>query len=185
MKLYTMRGAVIVCLSFLATSFMMPPGVNAANESAFEQVFAELSQAKEQARELKNDVATIGFFMGSVSSWESHSSILNLYKENISAIRRQVIKLDDIRNIASPWQKTTIDRIRPLLQELAATAESVIDQINQNPKGLKTGEYNDYVKVNTDLAAELAALVGDFVDYGKTKEDLARLTKVAVPSGSL
>ena len=43
--------------------------------------------------------------------------------------------------------------------------------------------YKDYIKVNADLAAELAALVGNFVDYGKTRQQLDQLTnKLDLPS---
>jgi len=38
--------------------------------------------------------------------------------------------------------------------------------------------------VNADLAAELAALVGNFVDYGRTRQQLEHLTnKLDLPSG--
>ena len=99
-------------------------------------------------------------------------------------IRRQVTKLDDVRSTASSWQKTTIDRIGPLLQELASDAEALINRINQNPKRLNGGEYKDYIKVNADLAGELAALVGNFVDYGRTRQQLEHPTnKLDLPSG--
>jgi len=107
-----------------------------------------------------------------------------VYKGHIDAVRRQVTRLNDVRSNASSWQKTTIDRIAPLLQELASDAEALINRINQNPKRLNNGEYKDYIKVNTDLAAELVALVGNFVDYGRTREQLEHLTnKLDLPSG--
>jgi hypothetical protein len=34
----------------------------------------------------------------------------------------------------------------------------------------------DYLEANADYAGDLAAMAGDFVDYGKTKQRLQRLT---------
>jgi hypothetical protein len=61
-----------------------------------------LSTAKAQAFELKSDIQTMDFFAGSDFGWESHASIINVYKDHINAIRHQVPKLDDARSIASP-----------------------------------------------------------------------------------
>jgi hypothetical protein len=68
------------------------------------------------------------------------------------------------------------------LQELASDAEALINRIDQNPKRLNSGKYKDYIKVNADLAAELAAFVGNFVDWGRTKEQLEELkNKIDLP----
>jgi hypothetical protein len=40
--------------------------------------------------------------------------------------------------------------------------------------------YKEYVKANADLAAELAVLVGNIVDYGRTRQQLDRLAKSSI-----
>jgi hypothetical protein len=151
--------------------------LRAADEQDSDQVSKLLSAAKTQALELKYDIDTMDFFTGSDFDWGSHTAIVNVNRDHIDGIRRQAAKLKDVRSAGSSWQKTTVDRIRPLLEELAAEAETLINRINQNPKRLNDGEYKEYVKVNTDLAAELAALVGNFVDYGRTRQQLEDLAK--------
>ena len=89
---------------------------------------------------------------------------------------RQLTKLDEARNTASAWQKTAIDRIAPLLKELASDTTAVIERLNNNPKALNTDEYKDYLGANSDDAAHLASLIADFLDYGRTKRRLERLT---------
>ncbi len=155
----------------------------AADEPDSDRVSKLLSATKTQAFNVKTDMQTIDFFMGSELSWGSHTVIVNLYKEHIDAVRHQVSVLDDARSAASPLQKTTIDRIGPLLRELASDAEALINNIDQNRQRLNTGEYKDYVKVNGDLAAELATLVGSFVDYGTTRQKLELLiNKLGLPA---
>jgi hypothetical protein len=171
----------LLLIGFLSYSCL----TRAADEPDSDRVSKLLSAAKTQAFDVKSDVQTMDFFMGSDLSWESHTVIVNLYKEHIDAIRRQATMLDDVRGIASPLQKTTIDQVSPLLRELASDAEALIDRIDKNPKRLNSGDYKDYVKVNGDLAAELAALVGNFVDYGKTQQQLDQLTgKLNLPLAS-
>jgi hypothetical protein len=36
-------------------------------------------------------------------------------------------------------------------------------------------EYKDYLEANADYATDLAAMIADFVDYGRTKQRLERL----------
>jgi len=56
--------------------------------------------------------------------------------------------------------------------------------LNQNPKRLWTGDYKDYVEANADLAAQLSEMIGDFVDYGKTKHRFERLASKLEPEAS-
>jgi hypothetical protein len=43
-------------------------------------------------------------------------------------------------------------------------------------------EYRDYLEANADYAADLASMIGDFVDYGNTRQRVARLgAKLEVP----
>jgi hypothetical protein len=53
----------------------------------------------------------------------------------------------------------------------------VIGYINKNPSRLGTPEYRDYIETNSDTASALAGLIGDFVNYGNTRDRLDRLSK--------
>jgi hypothetical protein len=175
--------AFMMMLRLLLIAFVLFADLTlAADDPDSDHVSELLVTAKAQAFELKSDIQTMDFFTGSDFGWESHASIVNVYKGHISAIRQQVARLDDARSIASPLQKKTIDQVGPLLQELASDAEGLINRINKNPKRLDSGEYKEYIKVNADLAAELAALVGNFVDCGRTKQQLEQVkNKIDLP----
>jgi hypothetical protein len=175
--------ACMMMLRLLVIGFVLCSDLTLdADEPDSDRVFELLSTAKSQAFELKSDIQTMDFFAGSDFGWASHASIINVYKDHIDAIRNQISKLDETRSIASTLQKTTLDRVGPLLKELASDAEALINRINQNPKRLNGGEYKEYIKLNADLAAELAALIGNFVDCGRTKQQLERLkNKIDLP----
>jgi hypothetical protein len=157
--------------------------IKAADVPDSEQVSKLLSEAKTMAFQLKEDAETMESYTRSNAGWESHAIAINQVKEHVNALGRQVTKLKDAKNAASPWQKTAIDRINPFMDELAGYTEAVIEHVNKHPKLLTTPEYKDYLEANADYAGDLAAMIGDFVDYGRTKQRLQGLTdKLEIPA---
>lgn len=115
--------------------------LKAAEDVSSQQVSELLAQAKAQAVVLKSDVDTMDFFAGSTSNWGAHASIVGIYRGHINAIRLLAAKLDEARNAASASQKTTIDRILPLLNEMTSSTEALIDNIDKDPSHLSAGPY--------------------------------------------
>ncbi len=170
---------VSLLAGFLVASFT----TNAADIPDSEQVSKLLSEAKTMAFQLKEDAEAMESYTRSNATWESHAAAITQVKEHVNALGRQVTKLRDAKNTASLWQKTAIDRINPFMDELAGYTEAVIEHVNKHPKLLATAEYKDYLEANADYAGDLAAMIGDFVDYGKTKQRLQRLSdKLEVPA---
>jgi len=167
----------------VVAGLLMASGItNAAEVPDSEQVSKLLSEAKTMAFQLKEDAETMESYTRSNTTWESHAGAIAQIKERVNALGRQVTKLKDAKANASPWQKTAIDRINPCLDELSAYTEAVIERINKQPKLLATAEYKDYLEANADYAGDLAAMIDDFVDYGRMKKRLERLTsKLEVP----
>jgi len=154
----------------------------AADVQDSEQVSKLLSEAKTMAFQLKEDASAMEAFTRMNVSWQSHATAINQIKEHINALGRQVVKLKDARNTGSPWQKTAIDRITPFLDEMAGYTAAVIEHINGDKKH-NLEEYRDYLEANSDYANDLAAMIGDFVDYGNSKQRMERLgAKLEVPS---
>jgi len=152
------------------------PAIKAADVQDSEQVSKLLSEAKTMAFQLKEDAETMESFTRSYAGWESHAIAITQIKEHVNALERQAGKLKDARNAASPWQKTAIDRITPFLDELEGYTSAVIEHINEHPKMLSTPEYKDYLEANADYAGDLAAMIGDFVVSGRTKQRFQALT---------
>jgi hypothetical protein len=168
--------------ALMAGFFMVPFGVKADVPDS-EQVSKLLSEAKTMAFQVKEDAATMESFTWMNVSWETHAVAINQIADHLNALGRQVAKLNDARDTASPWQKTAIDRINPLLDEMGGYTAAVIEHLKRQPKHT-LAEYQDYLETNADYARELAATIANFVDYGKTREKLERLSnKLEVPAG--
>ena len=167
--------------ALMAGFFMVPFGAKAADVPDSEQVSKLLSEAKTLAFQVKEDASTMESFTWMNVGWETHAVAINQVADHLNALGRQVAKLNDARDTASPWQKTAIDRITPLLDEMGGYTAAVIEHIKRQPKHT-LAEYQDYLETNADYARELASTIANFVDYGKTKEKLERLaTKLEVP----
>jgi hypothetical protein len=169
-------GAPAILLAGLAGA------ANAAAVPDSDRVAKLLAEAKTMAVQLKDDAVAMESFTRMNVSWESHAVAINQIKDHINALVAHEAKLKAARSAASPWQKTAIDRIVPYLDELEAYTFAVIERINEQPKRLFTPEYKDFLAANADYSTDLAAMIGDFVNYGKTRDRLERLgTKLEIP----
>ena len=135
------------------------PTMNAAKAAAApdsERVLKLLSDAKTTAFQLKEDAEAMESFTRVNVTWECHAKAITVIKDHVNELGRIVGKLREARAEASPWQKTAIDRIVPFLDELEA---------------------------NVDYSADMAAIISDFVNFGKTKARFERLSdKLELPA---
>jgi hypothetical protein len=176
-KLITRMTTPVLLAGFL----VIPTPSKAAEAPDSEQVSKLLSEAKTMAFQLKEDAVTMESFTRMNVSWQSHAAAINQIKDHINALGRQATKLKDARSTGSPWQQTAIDRITPFLDELTGYTSAVIEHIDGEKKHTPA-EYTDYLEANADYATDLAAMIGDFVDFGKTKNRLQRLgEKLEIP----
>jgi len=173
-KYFALAGA-------LTAGLLSSAALRAAEPPDSEQVSKLLSEAKTMAFQVKEDASTMESFTRMNVSWESHAAAINTIREHVNALGRQVTKLKEARASASPWQKAAIDRISPYLDELGGYSEAAIEHIS-GAKKHTPDEYKDFLEANADYSADLAAMISDFVDYGKTKQRMERLSnKLEVP----
>jgi hypothetical protein len=149
--------------------------VRAGDTADAERVSQLLSDIKTQAAILSADASTMESYTRSGSSWESHSAAVSQMREHINEAGRQLSRLQEVRESALPWQITAIDRICPLLRELADNTTNVIRYLRDNPKRLMLPEYKNFIEANADTSLRLASLIGDFEDYANTKQRLEAL----------
>ena len=155
---------------------------NAAVAPDSDHVAKLLAEAKTLAFQLKDDAVAMEGFTRMNVSWESHAVAINQIREHVNALEKQEAKLKDARAEAAPWQKTAIDRIVPYLDELEGYTSAAIERINAQPKRLFTDDYKDFLEANADYATDLAGMIADFVDYGKTRDRMERLgNKLEIP----
>jgi hypothetical protein len=160
------------------------PAMKAAAAPDSEQVTKLLVETRALAFQLSTDAAYMETFTRVNVSTEAHALAINQVKDDVNALGRQAVKLQDAKHGAAPWQRTAIDRITPFLDELIGYTYAAIEHINTAPSFLTTAEYNDFLEANADYSSDLAAMISDFVKFGQTKERMERLTKkLEVPVG--
>lgn len=178
MNRYTYPMLFAVLAALLASFVLLTPALRAAEDKATidsEEIARQLQEARSEAIQLKRDAEEMESFVRSKLSWESHASAIEAMKEHINAVGRLTTRLIELRDKATPWQETAIDRITPLLRELAGNTTATIEHLNNNKVRLHTQEYKDFVVANYELSSQLSALIGDFVDYGQSKAKFERL----------
>jgi hypothetical protein len=118
---------------------------------------------------LQRDSDTLESYTRSGVSWPTHAEELNQMKDRINTIGKTISKLQNLRSSASPWQQEAIDRIIPVAEKLASNTTAAIEHLNKNPLKINEPQYQEYIKSNAETSSHLAALVKDFVEYGKTR----------------
>ncbi len=163
------NAAYLLTAACLATASLWAfSGAQATGDSA--EVSNLLKEAKASAAEMQRDAHEMQSFTRSKVSWQGHAQQINRIKEHINKVGKTLTQLNDARRDASRWQQESIDRIGPMLKELATNTESIIEHLNKNPQHLADPNYTEYLTSNAELATDLSALIRDFVDYGDTKE---------------
>lgn len=172
------RTVYLSTLTLLLTALSVLPALRAADMPGDSKEVSDLlSQAKTEATQLKTDASDMESFTLSTLSWQTHATKIMEIKEHVNAAGKTVSKLNQAKNTASTWQKTAIDRVNPILKELAENTTAIIDHLNKEQgRLLNTQEHKDYLKTNAELATRMAAVVSDFVDYGQTKEKFEELS---------
>lgn len=171
-----------LALPLLAVALATPAMCQGQTSPDSKEVSNLLSEVKTEAVELRYDADQLKSFAHSTLSWQTHATKVEEIKEHINNAGATLTKLENAKNEASPWQQRAIDQITPMLKELASNTTATIEHLNQKPKLLHTGPYVEYADANYEMASNLAELISDYVDYGKSKarsEELA--SKLEVP----
>lgn len=130
-----------------------------------------LSETRSRAVEIRADISTLDYFVGSTSGWERYAPIVAVYRDHIQAIRELAIELEDARSNASPMEKTATELITPLVRELAFTAATTIENIDRKMDRLDAKDRKDYLKISSGLTDELVGAISNLVDYVKTRQE--------------
>jgi hypothetical protein len=182
------RTPYFLILSLLVAGyFSISPAAKAANAStgSSEEVSRLLAEVKTEAIALERDTDDLAAWTRAKRvSWQGHAGKLTLIREHINKAGQLLTELNEAREGASPWQHQAIDRIYPLLKELADNTEATIKHFNDNTTNIHHSAYSDYAKAGADLAQEIAALVSDYVDYGDHEAEFHRLQDKLNPASS-
>jgi hypothetical protein len=166
---YAMVGTLLVSLCMLAAPMA---GAQSAENP---EVTRLLVEARDKAAQLSRDADDMEALIRTDASWESHAAMLDEIKGHVNDLGRIAKQLEQSRSSASPWQQQAIDRMMPLLKELAANTTAAINHLNENRLRPTTGNYPEYLKENAETAHQLSDMISSFVRYGETRAKLEKL----------
>jgi hypothetical protein len=138
-------------------------------------VAALFQEARTVAAQLSRDAVTMESFTRSNLTWQSHATQVTQIREHINRAGSILSEMHAARAGASPGHQEAIDRITPVLKELASNTESIINHLNQTPRHLTNPTYQQYLASNMELSRELAASIRDTVDYDATRARMEEL----------
>lgn len=173
------RVSLLTLMFVLAASFGIYSLAIAEGSTATdsEKVTDLLRSSKSEAAQVSRDAATMKSMVASKVSLQSHSSQIRAMADHANELVSTVNELNGARMEASPWQEQAIDRITPLLDELATNLNATIKYMTENQSRANTPEFEDYVDANAELSEELSVLVSDYVSYNMTKDRFQRLSE--------
>ena len=126
-KVPHMRTPALMTLMFLLVATLLP-----AQNTENPEVAQLLLDCRDHAIQLSRDADELESLTRSNASWQSHAVKLEEMKDDVNAMGRLAPKLLESRDSASPWQQQAIDRMMPLLNELAANTNAAIQHLSQS-----------------------------------------------------
>jgi uncharacterized membrane protein YgaE (UPF0421/DUF939 family) len=166
-------AALILLASIVLFACPMLSAVESTDENP--QVTQLLADARDKAAVLSRDADEMESLTRSDVSWQTHASMLETMKDDVNNMAKIVEKLQTSRNSASPWQRQAIDRMVPVLKELASNTTAAINHLNQEHNRPTSGEYAEYLRQNSETARELSDMISSFVKYDETRAKLDKL----------
>jgi coenzyme F420-reducing hydrogenase alpha subunit len=177
-KSYAIRAVLVtfLLLSLSGRSFAALP-----EES--QQLTQLLGEAREEAAELAKDADEMESLILNDVSWQTHAEMLDRVKDHVNKMASIVAKLSETRSSGSELQEQAVDRILPLLKELATNTTNAINYLNQNKSRPKTEPYTQYLKDNAETAHQLVSTVSSLLEYEKSMTRISKLKNKLQLSG--
>jgi hypothetical protein len=168
-KSHLVVGVVVASLSFSL------PGRAFALREESDQLAQLLEEARTEAGELAKDADETESLIRSDVSWQTHAVMLDNVKEHVNNMARIIDKLTAARSSGSELQEQAVDRILPLLKELATNTTNAINYLNENKTRPLGDPYTQYLRDNADTAHQLASTVSSLFEYEKTMNKMGEL----------
>ena len=129
-----------------------------------------LAEVKVHSLEADEDADTLHSWARSGQiSQQTHGRKLSEIKQHVNNLIRDTNKMSSMRAEGSAWQQEAIDRIKPLLREVADHLTATIEHLNANQRGVKMAPYLDYARANYDFVHKCHQLIADLADYSAAK----------------
>lgn len=148
---------------------LLLPAFTRAEKADSSAITDLLKEARSHAVLAEHDSEILESYARSHISWQAHATRLLNIKEHANDLLKDFNQLKSMREHGTPWQQEAIDRINPLLHEMADHLTATIDHFNENQSRVHMPAFRDYASANRQLMSKTARLISDFVDYDEAK----------------
>ena len=185
-----MRRTVILSIVSGAAALALlniPQTRAVAQERDSAAIMEQFRLAEDFAQAAEKDADTLESYTRTRASWAAHGQQVNLIREHVNRLLATHSQLSDLRSEGSPWQQAAIDRVEPIVKDVADRLTATIQTLNENRNNYRLTDYHEYVRGNYQAIATASRLISDILDYGEAKakaESLERDLGIA-PSANL
>jgi hypothetical protein len=130
-----LRRLYLACVSIGFAGLLMLPDMQAQGRAA--DLATLFQDARTVAGQLRRDSLTMETYTRSGVAWQSHAAQIELIKQHINKAGSILSDMQAARGDAKPWHQETIDRITPVLKQLADNTTAIIDRLNSKPTNLR------------------------------------------------
>jgi hypothetical protein len=170
----SMSGLMVATL--IASMLFLFSATLFAQKEENPEVTQLLVDARDKAAELSRDADEMESLIRTDASWQTHATMLETVKDHVNELGRIATKLEQKRDSASEWQQQAIDRMLPVLRDLATNTTAAINHLNENKgRPLETSSYPQYLKENAETAQELSDMISSFTKYGESRAKMEKL----------
>jgi hypothetical protein len=173
-KVIPILGLTLFVLPFVSLANGRPISQDAGSSAAVSDL---LLQARNDAMQLQKDAEELRSFNWEKMTWESHAMKLDQIRDEVNSLGLLVTMLNEQRTKASPQDQQVIDRVTPMLKELAAKVQVAIEDLKNNPEHVQTFSYRDDYSAIAEISSKLAVQISDVVQYDQTNAKLEKLAR--------
>lgn len=128
-----------------------------------------LADAEHFANQAAADSEELETYTRTQATWETHAHQLERIREHVNHLGEVVQQLNEVRAEGLPWQQTAIDRINPLMHEMATQLTATIEHLSEHQSQVRMKPYQDYTRATYEVNSRAARVISDIVEYGQAK----------------
>jgi hypothetical protein len=142
-----------------------------------------LNEAQSYSVQAHMDATELESYTHSNLSWHTHAQVLNSIRGHINNMGQLLQQMQDIKSEGSPWQQDAIDRIDPVLRQMADHLTTTIEYGNEHPNQVHMMKFQNYVRACAEFASQTHTLISDLVAFDQAQSKAQMLKqKLELPA---
>lgn len=140
-------------LGVAALALLAPACLFAAQAQNATSIPELLQQVKDHAAQANDDAALLDSYARSSLEWRSHAKALRDIRDHVNDLFQDYYAMQSIRNKGTRQQQDAIDRLEPLLRDMATSLTNTFQKLNEhqgrvNMPAFRTQVHTDYLSIS-------------------------------------